>query len=38
MKLTILDRVEEPFDAPGAVFAPAGCCCSCCCAAGGFTG
>ncbi len=38
MKLTVLDRIEEPFDVPGAVVAAAGCCCCCSCAAGGLTG
>ena len=37
MKLTVLDRVEGRFDAPGIAIAPAGCCC-CCCTAAGFTG
>lgn len=39
MKLTVLDRVEERFDAPSDAVSPAGCCCCCCCsAAGGFVG
>lgn len=37
MKLTVLARVEDRFDAPGVVISPAGCCC-CCCAVGGFAG
>jgi len=37
MKLTVLERVEERFDALGVIIAPAGCCC-CCCTAIGFPG